>query len=360
MAQVLLVHPDSSRLGGIESYIEKIGPHLTITHESCGNSRRPGEKGVLAAARRIIGDYLNFWIKVSRADVRIVHLNTSLQPRMFYRDWLFFLLAKLHGKKILVFLHGWDEGFEKKLEARKGRVFRRLYGRADAYIVLASAFAETLHRWGINQSIHREVIIIEDEIFNEIELDDLLRQRKLAAVKHLLFPSRLIRAKGIFTTIKALELVQSNGAQTAGLVIAGDGEDALEARQLADELQLTNCRFTGIVAGEQKYELFRQAHLLCFPTEHSEGFPNTIVEAMAFGLPVLTRPVGGVKDFFIDGTHGHLSDSTSPQVFANFVESILEDEDRYAEIAQANHRYAGEHFLASQAARRLEKIYQAL
>lgn len=360
MAQVLLVHPDSSRLGGIESYIQKIGPHLTITHESCGNSRRPGEKGAFSACKRILGDYLKFWIKVSRSEVSIVHLNTSLQPRMFYRDCIFFFLAKLHGKKILVFLHGWDKRFEQDLEAKKGRVFRLLYGRADAYIVLASAFAKTLDNWGITQTVHREVIIIEDEIFNSIRLDDILQQRKLAAVKHLLFPSRLIRAKGIFTTIRALELVQAKGADTTGLIVAGDGEDATEARQLVSKLQLQHCRFTGIVAGEQKYELFRQAHLLCFPTEHSEGFPNTIVEAMAFGLPVLTRPVGGIKDFFVEGKHGFQSESVSPEVFAQLIESSLEDDGRYAEIARANHQYAGEHFLASQAARRLEKIYQSL
>jgi glycosyltransferase involved in cell wall biosynthesis len=359
MAQVLLVHPDSSRLGGIESYIQKIRPHLTITHESCGNSRRPGEKGAFLACKRILGDYLKFWIKVSRAEVRIVHLNTSLQPRMFYRDCIFFFLAKLHGKKTLVFLHGWDTRFEQNLETKKGRIFRLLYGRADAFIVLASAFAETLANWGITQTVHQEVIIIEDEVFNNIRLDDLLLQRKLAATKQLLFPSRLIRAKGIFTTIKALQLVQTNRADT-GLIIAGDGEDATEARQLVSRLQLQHCRFTGIVAGEQKYALYRQAHLLCFPTEHSEGFPNTIVEAMAFGLPVLTRPVGGIKDFFVEGKHGFLSDSTNPEVFAKLIELSLEDEDRYAEIARANHRYAGEHFLASQAARRLEKIYQSL
>jgi glycosyltransferase involved in cell wall biosynthesis len=359
MAQVLLVHPDSSRLGGIENYIQKITPHLTVTHASCGNSRRPGEKGLFAAYGRIIGDYLNFWAKVSSSEVSIVHINTSLQARMLYRDWLFFLMAKFHGKKTLVFLHGWDIRFEQNLETGKGRIFRRLYGRADAFIVLASAFAKTLANWGITQAVHQEVIIIEDEIFNEIRLDDLLQQRKRAAVKQLLFPSRLIRAKGIFTTIEALRLVQGKRTNT-GLVVAGDGEDATEARQLVAKLQLQHCRFTGIVAGAQKYELYRQAHLLCFPTEHSEGFPNTIVEAMAFGLPVLTRPVGGIKDFFVDGKHGFLSASASPEIFAQLIETILEDDGRYAEIARANHRYAGEHFLASQAARRLEKIYQSL
>ena len=359
MTKVLLVHPDFSRLGGIESYFLKIKPHLAIAHESCGNSQRPGEKGVFLRGKRILGDYLNFWSKVSRAEITHVHLNTSLQPKMFYRDCIFFFLAKLHRKKILVFLHGWDTRFQQKLETKQGRVFRLLYGRADAFIVLASAFAKTLRNWGITQAIYEEVIVIEDEVFNNIQLDEMLQQRKQAAVKQLLFPSRLMRAKGIITTIRALELVQKNRADI-GLIIAGDGEDSDAARQLVKDLQLHHTRFTGIVSGDQKYKLFEQAHLLCFPTEHSEGFPNTIVEAMSFGLPVITRPVGGIKDFFINGKHGFISDSVEPEVFAQLIEQALEDSNRYTSMADANHRYAAEHFLASQAAKRLENIYQQL
>lgn len=359
MAKVVLVHPDFSRLGGIESYILKIEPHLTIAHESCGNSRRPGEKSLLSSAMRIVLDYLHFWRRISRSEITHVHLNTSLQRKMLYRDCIYLLLAQLYRKKTLVFIHGWDTRFQQKLDAGQGRLFRLLYGRANAFIVLAAAFAETLRGWGITRQIHQEVIVIEDEVFNRIKLDDLLQQRSRAKVKQLLFPSRLMRAKGIFTIIRTLELVQKNRADV-GLTIAGDGEDADEARRLAEKLRLGHTRFTGIVAGDQKYELFRQAQLLCFPTEHSEGFPNTIVEAMSFGLPVITRPVGGIKDFFVDGEHGFITESVEPAVFARLIEQALENRDLYDSMAKANHRYAAQHFLASRAARRLEDIYRQL
>ena len=359
MTKILLVHPDFSRLGGIESYLLKITPQLTVSHESCGNSRRPGEKGVLARIKRILTDYLNFCRKVSQAEVSVVHLNPSLQVKMFYRDFIYLWIAKLYGKKTLVFFHGWDTSLQQRIDNNRGRIFRLLYGRADAFVVLASDFTESLRRWGVTQPVYQEVIVIEDAVYNSIQLENLLQQRKQAAIKQLLFPARLIRNKGIFTTIRALEKIQKGRTDT-GLIVAGDGEDADRARQLAKDLHIRNTHFTGIVAGEQKYSLFRQAHLLCFPTEHSEGFPNTIVEAMAFGLPVVTRPVGGLKDFFVNAKHGFITESVDHEVFAQLVEDILADSNRYTEIAKANHQYAGEHFLASQAAARLEKIYQSL
>lgn len=359
MAKVLLVHPDFSRLGGIENYFLKICPHLEISHESCGNSRRPGEKGLIARLRRIIGDYLSFWRKVSSREVEIVHLNTALEEGMFYRDWIYFRLAKLYRKKTLVFIHGWESPLEQVIEQNDGKLFRRLYAGADAYIVLAAAFERRLRQWRIEQPIHREVIVIEDEIFQRIRLDELLEQRRNAPIKKLLFPARLIRAKGLYTVIQALALVQQK-REDVGLTIAGDGEDADAARQLAAELKLKNTQFTGIVHGEEKYRLFEQSHLLCFPTEYGEGFPNTIVEAMAFGLPVITRPVGGVSDFFEHGRHGYISDSVEPAVFAGFIEQALADTDTCEEIARCNHQYAGEHLLASQAAARVQQIYASL
>ena len=359
MTKLLLVHPDVSRLGGIEGYFLKIRPHFTLSHESCGNSSRPGEKGVFSRIRRILGDYLNFWRKVSNPEVNYVHINPSLQAKMFYRDWVFLWLAKCHGKKTVVFFRGWDLQFQQKLDKRNGWIFRLLYGNADAFIVLSSTFKDVLLKWNIDQPIYQEVTIIEDEVFDTIQLEDLLEQRNQISPKQLLFPSRILRAKGIFTTLRALQKVQETSPET-GLIVAGDGEDLSQARQLVKDLQLDNVEFTGIVSGDQKYDLFRRAQLLCFPTEHDEGFPNTIVESMAFGLPVLTRPVGGVKDFFIDTQHGFAIDSTDPLDFAKFIQQILNDRNRYNEIARNNNRYASDNFRASQAAKRLEDIYKSL
>ena len=359
MPKILLVHPDFSRLGGIENYFLKIKPHFTMPHISCGNSSRPGEKGIFSRIKRIINDYLKFWELVSSEKITTVHLNPSLQTKMFYRDFIYLWIAKLYRKKTVVFFHGWDTDFENSLNKNNGRKFLQLYGRADAFIVLAASFTQSLRQWGVTQPIYQEVIVIEDEVYNSIQIEQLIIQRNKAPIKQLLFPSRLIRKKGLLTTIRVLDQIQQRFPKT-GLTVAGDGEDAEQAQQLVTSLKLSNTHFTGIVSGSSKYKLFEQSHFLCFPTEHSEGFPNTIVESMAFGLPVITRPVGGVKDFFINGEHGFMSDSVQPEVFSGYIEKTISSGTLYEEIARKNHEYAGKHFLASQAAKRLQNIYQSL
>ena len=52
---------------------------------------------------------------------------------------------------------------------------------------------------------------------------------------------------------------------------------------------------------------------------------NVLLEAMAFGLPVITRPVGDMKDFFQQGQMGFITDSKDPQVLADYIRALAVD-----------------------------------
>ena len=359
MAKVLIVHPDFSRLGGIENYYLKLKPHFQISFESFGNSQRPGESGWLSRIKRIIGDYYRYWQKLSSPELEIVHLNPSLDTKMFYRESLFLLMAKLKRKKTLVFFHGWNRAFEARIDRTRGRLFRVLYGRSDAFIVLANTFAEALKRWGIRKPVYNEVIVINDDVVEQFDLSSTVAQRVASQQPKLLFPSRLLKTKGLDITIKALKLIQETHPEY-GLDVAGDGEYLEVARELVKTLDVKHVNFTGILSGNDLHRLFHRANILCFPTQHDEGFPNTIVEAMAFALPVVTRPVGGIADFFQAGEHGYISTSTDEADFAQMLLKIINDVELYRKIAKTNFAYAQNNFLASQATRRLENIYLSL
>jgi glycosyltransferase involved in cell wall biosynthesis len=79
---------------------------------------------------------------------------------------------------------------------------------------------------------------------------------------------------------------------------------------------------------------------------------------MAAGLPVVTRPVGGIKDFFADGEMGFLTQETTPEAFAEYMERLLSDWRLREAISKHNASYAREHFTAGSAARRLGDIYR--
>ena len=142
------------------------------------------------------------------------------------------------------------------------------------------------------------------------------------------------------------------------LVIAGDGKELDNVKSFTRARNFHNVTFAGYVRDEEKRRRFEEAHIFCLPS-YAEGCPVSVIEAMAYGLPVVTRSVGGVVDFFKNGEHGFTSESLDPNVLAGQIEKLLVDNSLYERISLNNYQYAQSHFLASDAVLRLERIYEA-
>jgi glycosyltransferase involved in cell wall biosynthesis len=112
----------------------------------------------------------------------------------------------------------------------------------------------------------------------------------------------------------------------------------------------------GFVDKAQKTETYKYADIYILPSYY-EGMPTTVIEAMAFGIPIITRNVGGLPDFFVNGVHGYITDSKSPDVFAGFIDLMLNNKSLMADIAINNYNYAQQHFLLSKVVKRVEAIF---
>jgi glycosyltransferase involved in cell wall biosynthesis len=94
------------------------------------------------------------------------------------------------------------------------------------------------------------------------------------------------------------------------------------AHQKLSALPHINYNFAGERSKEQVYEQLRSNSsdvLLC--TSESEGIPVSMMEALAFGLPVLSVDVGGVAELVIDGENGELMKADAS---ANEIAAVLE------------------------------------
>jgi len=354
---VLILHRDSRMLGGVEKYYLKIRDKFTEPVEFYTLGRRPGETGIVSQAFRMIEDYGRFILVLLRRRHSLIHINPSIESKSFVREGIFHLLARVLHRKTLVFFRGWHTSFQEKLE-RHLWVFRFLYGGADAYIVLADDFRKLIRQWGITGPIYREVTIADDEELKGFDMADALSLREETRDYRILFAARVTRDKGIYELIDAVGLLQKTH-RGVELIVAGDSEELDAVKAYARDRGVMNSVFAGYVTGEEKHRLFKTSHIFCMPTYY-EGFPNVVVEAMAVGLPVVTRSTGGLKDFFVHGAHGFITESKDPQVFAGFLEQLITDGDLYRKISLHNYQYAQENFLASRAAERLQRIYRSV
>lgn len=90
--------------------------------------------------------------------------------------------------------------------------------------------------------------------------------------------------------------------------------------------------FHGKVEQSEVLDLLRQAHVFCYPTSASEGFPKVVLEALASGLPVITTKVS-VLPQLIGNSCGVLLDEPSSRAIADAVKTICLDEAKYHQMS---------------------------
>jgi glycosyltransferase involved in cell wall biosynthesis len=228
------------------------------------------------------------------------------------------------------------------------------YLRADQIIVLAKPFEQTLRAWGRTGPVSILGTAVEDAV---LEAAQAARARdRVDGRPTLLFLARLEPKKGAATALGAHRLLRERG-HDVGLVIAGDGPDAARLRQQTEEEGLLHVSFPGYVSGAAKAHLLARSDILLFPTEYGEGLPIAVLEAMAFGLPVVSRLVGGLPAVIVDGEAGFLTASTSAVDFADLVERLLGDPALCARIGAANVAAVAERFTGAAAAAQLVDVY---
>jgi glycosyltransferase involved in cell wall biosynthesis len=352
--RVLITHPDAR--GGVSNYYRQLHGRFTMPVHHFVVGRTLAERGHLQKTLRRLADYWRFATQLRKNNIDLVHLNPSLDTKSFIREGFFALLARAKKKKVVVFFHGWKKNCEVGIERYFLWIFNWIFGKADALIVLSNENKETLKRWSVEKPIYKEVTVINDNELVGFDIQDTLNNRKNSKRWRILFLARIIKEKGIYEALEAHSLVQRRHP-VVELVIAGDGVELDNVKSFVRSHNLHNVTFAGYIKGQEKLRRFQEAHILFLPS-YAEGCPVSVIEAMAFGLPVVTRSVGGVVDFFKNKRNGFITESLDPNVMAELIEKLFEDKNLYEKISLHNYQYAQSHFLASKAALRLEKIYE--
>jgi glycosyltransferase involved in cell wall biosynthesis len=358
LVSVLVTAPDLQLGGGVAHYYATLKPHLADEVEYLAIGARAGCREPVGGVVRLLRDYRRFYRQLRSRRHDLVHLNSSLRCRALLRDGVFLLIAKWLRRKVIVFMHGWSSACEHAIRRRYLFLFRSVYLRADAFVVLSSRFKASLRDLGYARPVYVETTAVPDEVFRHSEGKNTPAGAESKRL-NILFLSRIERAKGIYEAVDAFRLLRAKYPLVT-MTVAGAGSELAAVREYVSVKRTEGIQFAGWLTGPQKQQAFAQADIYLFPTRWPEGMPISVLEAMGYGLPIITRPVGGLRDFFEQGTMGFMTDSRDPEVFASLLEQLVCDERLRSQIGDYNRRYAMNRFRASQAARRLGEIYRAV
>jgi glycosyltransferase involved in cell wall biosynthesis len=334
-----------------------------VDFAKAGRSQRVGAFSG-GRALRVLGPLLGGAARLTRADGLYVVMSSSRAG--FLRDAALVWPALALGRATVLHLHGGGYDAFYAAQPRWLRaLIRATLARVDAIVVLGEAL-----RGQFSFLPRDNRVVVPNGLPRELEPPERTERKPLRPVR-LLYLSNLIESKGYLELVRACAILRDEGVEVAcdlcgefvrtAQCSAASAEEARGAfLRLVDELGLRDAvRWRGVVTGAEKQALLERAHLLVLPTAYpGEGQPLSIIEALAFGVPVVATRFRGIPDQVIDDVSGYLIPSSAPEEIARAVRKAVADEERYAHLSEGARSHYLQNFRQSVHVDRMAAVLQ--
>jgi glycosyltransferase involved in cell wall biosynthesis len=300
LPKALVLGPSLKAISGVTTHVDTLlksplRSEFALAHFQVGSEGRSESK--LGRLARLFASPFGLAAAILRDRAEIVHLNTSLNAKAYWRDLAYLIVARLCGARVVLQKHGGTlRGFCRS--SAMAAFVRSTLRLADVIVVLSRA--ELPEYRGIRNVVH---------LPNGIDCAPYLRyNRSLPEGRlRLAYVGRIAPRKGLAEILEALVLLREQHPRVeVELVIAGGGPDEAKLRIQAKTLGVQRMvRFAGPTYGEDKLRLLAHSDVLLLPS-HSEGLPYALLEAMAAGVVPVVTPVGAIPEVVQDGVHGRV------------------------------------------------------
>ena len=328
MKKVCMIVQDKAVKGGIAAVISGYyGSRLERDYKMIYvESYKDG--GKFTKLLKGIQGYIKF-IKVLLVDKPdLVHIHSSFGPS-FYRKLPFIYMASWAKKPIINHIHGADfDEFYTNSSEKKKRQIKTVYGKCKILVALSEEWKQRLEK-----IVPKEKIIVIENY--SILHEDALKERCSRESNHeVLFLGELGRRKGCYDIPAVIEDVVKD-IPDVKFILAGVGstQDETAIKQLIKEKGIEqNVEFPGWVRGNQKDKLLREADVFYLPS-YNEGMPMSILDAMGYGLPIVSTNVGGIPKIVHDGENGYCFEPGNVMEMGKAIENLLENKRIEASIS---------------------------
>lgn len=324
---VAVLGPSLVAVSGVSTHLQQMfGSELAATfeleHFQIGAEGR--REGRLKAFWRYAASPTMLLLYLLKVSPKIVHLNTSLEPKAFWRDTAYMLVAKLLRKKVVMQIHGGALPQEFLGASSVAHALLRTILRVPDALVLLAEVEQVAYGHFLPG---RPLVTIPNAI-DLAEYENFSAKRFDHDVVRAVYVGRLAGDKGVWEAIQAMRILRSRGCEAITLDIAGSGPCEAEFRAAIQDAGLEGVvRLVGPVFADAKRKLWDKADLFVFPTFHREGLPYAVLESLASGTPVVTTAVGGIPDAVQDGVHGRIVPSRDADRLASVLQEIIGDRE---------------------------------
>lgn len=345
--KICMIVPQSDVKGGIAAVVNGyrkfgIGKEyaLFFVESYCDGSKTKKLK-------KAIGGYGKFIKELLFHKPDIVHIHSSFGPS-FYRKIPFIYLAKWRKVKIVNHIHGAEfDTFYLKASARKRKLIKTVYTKCDILVVLSQEWKERIGN-----------IVAADKIAVIENYCHIPQLKENARKKQILFLGEIGERKGCYDLPEIYEKIVQKAGKIP-MVIAGEGEVERLKTSFQERNLLNEISFPGWIRGAVKEQMLQESAYFLFPS-YNEGMPMAVLEAMAYGLGIVTSNVGGIPKLIEDGVSGYLcTPGDIDEISDKMIKLILQEE--HGKLCGENARKkAIENYSFDAHTEKIKKLYESL
>lgn len=265
----------------------------------------------LRALFRILPYLWRVWRMAGRADVIHLMANSGWSWQLFAAPVIW--IGWLRRKPVIVNYRG---GEAREYLGASARWVKPSLARAAQLVVPSGFLREVFSEFGVPATVIPNIIDLETFYPSPDSPNE--------SVFTLVITRNLEPIYGLDTAIRALALARE-AIPAIQLKIAGSGPQGEELQRLVDRLGLGSAVvFLGRLERQQIVELYHGAHAMLNPSR-VDNMPNSVLEALACGLPVISTNVGGVPYIVEDGQTAMLVPRDDAQAMAQAVVKLYSD-----------------------------------
>ena len=280
-----------------------------------------------------------------------------IHSHSYKSNWLGFLMAKHSGARILSTRHGWFAVNNMKTKII-GKLDQLLFKRFDLIITVSNQIRSYLSKNGIPEE--KMVTVRNVPHIATKSADKTLFRNEMGIPmnsKLVGYVGRLEPVKGCRQLLQAAHYLKERN-QDIHFIIVGIGSEKKSLQELMKDLELEMnvhfCEFR-----EDVESVYQALDLHVLPSLN-EGVPLTVLEAMAFGVPVVATAVGGVTEIIQDRVTGLLVPPANPKALAEgILEAFANSEETQNRVKKALDVMQNE-YSARDWIERIESIYRGI
>lgn len=351
MTKVLMVGNSPSVKGGITTVIEQFLNH-DWKKENISFKFIPTYKdsNVIIKIMFFFFAYIRILFYIFFKKPNIVHIHMSYKGS-FTRAKMIHDLCDFFRIKVVVHLHGSEfKSWYDSCDIKKQQKIKKFIKRSYKFIVLGNEWKERV----INIEPSVKIVVVN----NTVSIPKENTSYSIEKIKFL-FLGVLIKRKGVHDLLSAISDIPKEYLKNTEFIIAGSGEEEKSLKEYVEINRLKNyIKFVGWTENEKKVELLKECQCLVLPS-YNEGLPMAILEALSYGVPIISTKVGDIPEAVINNYNGFLFDSGDIDALRKILLCFINmNEEQWIQMSQNSKRIVLEKFSSQNYFEKFAEIYK--